>query len=278
MLLEKLSNEAGVSGDEGAIRKIIIPAIKPHVDRVTVDTMGNVYAYKGNAPDMPTVMIAAHMDEVGVIITKINDSGMLKFELVGSFDRRILPGKRVRVGKDKIPGVIGLKAIHFVMLSKMSQSPSLESMAIDVGLKPKGISLGDFAVFDVEFGHLNSDPNDWQKGVVKGKAIDDRAGCAILIELLKHDYAVNIVGVFTVQEELGLRGAVVASQRIEPDIGIALDCTSTDDVPFGQKKGDGYPCLGDGPVLVRMDKSFIADRKLFGRACHDHFDSKSLPS
>lgn len=267
MILEQLSNQMGVSGGEGAIRKLIIPAIKNLVDELTVDTIGNVFATKKAPTDnAPTVMIAAHMDEVGFMITKIASSGMLRFTTVGGFDTRLLPGNSVVVGKDKIPGVIGLGAIHNLQPGQYDQAPSLKSLAIDIGASKKEeaaakVSPGDYATFDTQFEHLNGDSQNTETGIIKGKALDDRLGCAMLIELLKQDYPVNIVGVFTVQEEIGLRGASVAAHKVNPDMAIVLECTTANDMPIRDKE-IGYPRLGDGPCLTIMDRSFIASQAL----------------
>lgn len=268
MLLEQLSNAAGASGNENAIRSLIIPAVKPNVDQVTVDTMGNVYAAKkGSGESGLTVMLAAHMDEVAFMITRITSAGLLKFEPVGGFDPRVLPGKTVRVGKNGVPGVIGVKAIHNLAPAERNKAPDIESLLIDIGATKKDeaaakVSVGDYAVFDTCFGHLNSDPADDRAGVVKGKALDDRAGCAMMIELLRQAYPVNVVGAFTVQEEVGARGAQIAAHKIAPDLAIVLECTMADDLPVKDGVEIHYPRLGEGPVITLMDKTFIANRKL----------------
>lgn len=267
MLLEALSNACGPSGYEGPIRQLLIPAVKDHVDEVQVDTMGNVYATKRATGETDfTVMVTAHMDEVGFLITKITSDGMLKFDPVGGFDPRILPGKSLLVGKDNIPGVIGLEAIHHVPREQMYKAPGLEAMVIDIGATSKDsaaakVAVGDYATFATRFEHLNPG-DDPQQGVVKGKALDNRAGCAALVEILQERYPVNVVGVFTVQEEVGLRGAQVAAHRLDPDMAIVLECTTADDLPIDPKKPLGYPRMGEGPCLTLMDRSYIVDRRL----------------
>jgi putative aminopeptidase FrvX len=271
VLLEPLSNEVGVSGNEGAIRKIIIPAIKDYVDEVSVDTIGNVYTRKaaknGSAGANLTVMIAAHMDEIGFMITEIMRDGMLRFTTVGGFDLRILPGKTVLVGKDKIPGVIGTEAIHNLEAGQYDKAPGLKALAIDIGANKKEeaqakVSLGDYATFDTRYGHLNSDSDNNEVGIIKGKALDDRAGCTMLIELLKQDHPVDVVGVFTVQEEIGLRGARVAAHKTDPDLAIVLECTTANDLPLEKDEEILYPRLGNGPCVTVMDRSFITNQKL----------------
>ncbi|MFQ5578382.1 MAG: M42 family peptidase, partial [Anaerolineae bacterium] len=138
MLLQTLSNRAGVSGNEGPIRKLLIPAVKDYVDELTVDTMGNVYAVKHGTGDSPlTVMVTAHMDEVGFMITKITAGGLLKFETVGAIDPRILPGQTVRVGPKKLPGVIGAKALHNLSDAERTAAPTAGGLAIDIGAAGK---------------------------------------------------------------------------------------------------------------------------------------------
>lgn len=268
MHLEELSNEAGVSGNEDLIRKIIISALKPIVDDLTVDTMGNVYATKkAQAKTDLTVMITAHMDEVGFMITKVTGDGVLQFATVGGFDARILPGKSLLVGPNKLPGVIGLEAIHHTPDSVRRKVSDINSLVIDIGAPSKEVAsakvaVGDYAVFNTQFGHLNTDPDNSEQGVVKGKALDNRVGCAMLIEMLKSDYPIDVVGVFTVQEEVGLRGAQVAAHRLSPTLAVVLECTTADDLPPATKEEISYPRLGAGPCLTLMDRSYIPNRRL----------------
>jgi endoglucanase len=268
VLLAELSNAAGASGNENAVRKLIIPAIKDHVDNLSVDTIGNVYAAKkGTRQTNITAMVTAHMDEVGFMITKITSNGLLKFKPVGAFDPRLLPGKTVLVGRDRLPGVIGLPAIHNLSAGAQKAAPKVSSLVIDIGANSKDqaaahISLGDYAVFATQYDHLNSDPGNNQAGIVKGKALDNRVGCAMLIELLRQPYPVNLMGIFTVQEEIGGRGAQVAAHRLNPDLAIVLECTTAEDLPVEKGREIHYPRLGDGPCLTIMDRSFIASGKL----------------
>ncbi len=273
MYLKQLSNAFGVSSVEGDVRKIIIEAIKPHADSWQVDTMGNLFVTRQHRAKNSTsplkVMVTAHMDEVGFIISEIKSSGLLKFKPIGGFDRRVLLGKSVVVGPDKIPGVIGLKPIH-LLGSDYNKVGSIDSMYIDVGATSDAncpVSVGQFATFTTQFEYLGGlTRHRKDRGLVKGKALDNRVGCAMLIELLNGDYPVDLTAVFTVQEEIGLRGARVASYRANPAVAFILECTAADDLPRFDDEDDngeeGSLCLGDGPAITLMDRTFIANRSL----------------
>ncbi len=262
MLLEQLSNARGVSGNEAPVRDLLIEAIKAHVSEYRVDHIGNLIAHKkarSARKSAPKVMLAAHMDEVGLIIVHHESNGHLRFRVVGSIDPRVLLSKVVLIGKDKIPGVIGVKPIHLLKKKERDQVIDVEAMTIDIGAKSKedaqgAVKIGDYAAFATEFGAVGD-------GLVKGKALDDRTGCAALVEILKRDYPFDLYGVFTVQEEVGLRGARVAAYAIEPDVAFVLESTVCDDSP---KKKDVSPTtrLGDGPAITLADRSFISDRRL----------------
>lgn len=271
MYLEQLSNAFGVSSVEGDVRKIIVEAVEPYADSWRVDTMGNLFVTrkpKGETGRPLRVMLTAHMDEVGFIISEIKSDGGLKFKPVGGFDRRVLLGKAVVVGPERVPGVVGLKPVHLLNSSERHNVDDIDSMVIDVGANSSSIgkvNVGDFATFATRFGFLGGQPEPGpEQGRVKGKAFDDRAGCAVLLELLKEDYPLELVGVFTVQEEIGLRGARVAGYAVDPDVAFILECTAADDLPRpdDEDKDDGFPRLGQGPALTVMDRSFIADRRL----------------
>lgn len=261
MILEQLSNAAGVAGTEDEVRKIILKAIKPHVDDCRVDTIGNVLALKKGRRGAPAfkVMLAAHMDEVGLMITGHDSSGGLRFRVVGSIDARMLPSKSVLIGPDKIPGVIGIKPVHLLEEDEEMRAIPLEAMLIDIGAKTKeeaegAVPVGQFATFATRFRRLGR--------VVTGKAFDDRAGCAVLIELLQGArFNFDLHAAFTVQEEVGLRGARVAAFAIEPDCAFILEGTICDDLP---KDKDVSPTteMGKGPALSVMDRSMLANRSM----------------
>ena len=238
MYLEQLSNAFGVSSVEGDVRKIIIEAAKPYADEWRVDTMGNLFVTRKNRANGSAsprrVMVTAHMDEVGFMISEIKGDGRLKFKPIGGFDRRVLLGKSVVVGKERVPGVIGLKPIHLLKKGEYDKVSEIDSMYIDIGANSDDgggkVSVGDFATFATQFGYLGGQSRQRQdRGLVKGKAFDNRAGCAVLLELLKGDYPVDFIAVFTVQEEIGLRGARVAAYAANPELAFILECTAADD-------------------------------------------------
>jgi len=265
MILEALSNAFGPSGCEGEVRHVVLDAIAGKVDEVQVDHLGNVIAHQKGI-EYPTfkVMVAAHMDEVGFMITHIDDSGLLHFAKVGGMDDRVLPAKVVRIGSTRIPGVISVKPVHLTDRAERSKVISHENMVIDIGASSKAeaerlVNRGDYAVFDVafeEFGTSGKNP------MVKGKAFDDRAGCAVLIALIERGpYPFDFWPVFTTMEEVGLRGAQVAAYRVTPDAAFALEGTICDDGPR-EKDTSPTTAVGKGPAISPMDRSVIADRRL----------------
>jgi len=263
MLLEKLSNARGVSGDEAEVRDLLIDAVKNHVTEYRVDTIGNLIAFKkakgARARKSIQVMLAAHMDEVGLMVVHHESSGHLRFRKVGGIDDRVLLSKTVLIGKDKIPGVIGVKPIHLLKSSERQQVVDSDAMTIDIGAKSKEeaqglVKVGDYATFATTFSPIGND-------CVKGKALDDRVGCAALVEILKREYPFDVYGVFTAQEEVGARGARVAAYAIEPTYAFALEGTVCDDSP---KQQDVSPVtrVGDGPAITFADNSLLSDRRL----------------
>lgn len=255
--LKELSEARGCPGNETEVREIILDAVRPYVDEHRVDTIGNLITLRKarlQAERAPKkVMVSAHMDEVGLMVTGIEGSGMLKFVSIG-IGPQLLLSKKVLVGEKKLPGVIGSKAIHLTTEEERGQVVKVEQMTIDIGATAKGeaerlVSVGDYATFDTRFVDLGHR--------VRGKAFDDRAGCAVLIELLKADYPCDLYGVFTVQEEVGLRGARVSAYAVEPDAAIALEGTICDEIPRKEDVPTGTR-VGLGPVITYMDRSFIA--------------------
>jgi putative aminopeptidase FrvX len=266
LLLERLSNAFGPPGDEGEVRKLIVEATRPHVAGVQVDTLGNLIARKPGSEFPLKVMLDAHLDEVAFMVTHIEAGGLLRFGAVGGFDPRILPGKRVVVGRDRVPGVIGLKPIHLTTPDERAKVANIQELAIDIGAQDReqacrSVNVGDYATFDTCFGRLGGGLPDERTGRVKGKAFDDRVGCALLVETLKGDYPLEVTAAFTVQEEVGMRGAHVAAYTVEPDLAVVLEGTVADDLPAQEGP---TPCtqLGHGPAITLMDHSFIADRRL----------------
>jgi putative aminopeptidase FrvX len=268
MILKELSEAIGVSGDEGDVRAVVLGALQGHVDEVKVDAMGNALAFKrGTARPSAfksgrrrlRVMLDAHMDEVGLMVVGHNSDGFLQIRTVGGIDLRLLPGTLLRVGPGRMYGVVGIKPIHLLGEEEGDKVPKIEELVVDIGAKNKDDAkrlapLGTTATFATQFRELGP--------TVRGKAFDDRAGCAVLVELLRGErFRFDLHAAFTVQEEVGLRGAQTAAYTIEPDCAFALEGTVADDMP---KDKDVSPTtrLGDGPALTVMDRSFIADRRL----------------
>jgi endoglucanase len=260
MLLKKLTEAIGVSGNEKAVRDIIIKEIGNDCENIAIDRMGNLIALKkGTEGNGKKVMLAAHMDEVGLIVTGITDTGFIKFKPVGGIDARILVSKKVVIGDNRIPGVIGLKAIHLQEPGERKQAVKVKNLYIDIGAKnkedaEKKVNLGDYIGFDsscVEFGN----------NLVKAKALDDRVGCAILIEMLKERYPFDLYACFTVQEEVGLRGAGVAAYTVSPDLALVVEGTTCSDVP-GAEEHEHATTLGHGPAVSIMDRASYSDKGL----------------
>jgi tetrahedral aminopeptidase len=259
--LRTLSEAPGVSGDETAVRRALRPMLADYVDELRVDAMGNLIARRsgtgasGRGPDSPLrVMIAAHMDEVGLMVTGHTGEGALRVETVGGIPSRVLPGLTVSVGKDAVPGVIGIQAIHRTNRNANKTAPAISKLAVDIGATNKEEAervapVGTSIVFATRFTRMGHS--------CKGKAFDDRVGCAALIELLRGEpFPFELYGVFTVQEEVGLRGAQVAAYAIEPDVGIALEGTLADDLPKGELDVSPITELGKGPAITVMDRSY----------------------
>lgn len=262
-LLKKLCAANSVSGDEGSAREIIINEIKPHADDIKIDNLGNVIVFKkGIKPAKNKLMLSAHMDEVGLMVTDITGEGYLKFDEVGGLDRRILPGKRVSIGKDNLPGVIGIKPIHLTKGDESLSIPELSEMYIDIGADSreeaeKYVSLGDSICFDSGFYE-----NEY---TISSKAIDDRFGCLVLIGLIKCDLEYDAYFTFVVQEEVGLRGAKVAAYTVNPDFALVVETTTAADIP--EVDSSKQVCsLGEGAVISVMDRRTIYDKELVSLA------------
>lgn len=259
MLLRELTGLHGVSGDETRVADFIRKQAEGVADEIFTDALGNVIALKQGRRPGTRVMLSAHMDEVGFIITGYGEGGTLSFKTIGGMDERILPGKKVAVGDGCIPGVIGIKPVHLLQREEKSRAVKLKELYIDIGARSreeaeKTVGKGDYAAFlsdYVEFGN----------GLVKAKALDDRIGCWILLEALKNTYAFDVYACFTVQEEVGLRGAEVAAHRVKPEIAIVVEGTTCSDVP-GVEKQDYSTVLGAGPAITFMDRTTYPDRNL----------------
>lgn len=245
--LKILDGEFGVSGSENGIRSLVKKLFSQFCDEVSTDTLGNVIGIKkGKNNNVPSLMIEAHMDELGFMVSSITDEGSIKFVTVGGFDPKVLPGTEVTVwGREKLFGVIGAKPPH--LITDRSKSPKLNELCVDVGF-PKEItaslvSVGDIITINTSYTKLDGD-------FVAARCIDDRGGLAIIMKTLEllsgFELDNDIVAVATVQEEVGLRGARTAAAHIQPGCAIAID------VCHGTSPGvseDAFPC-GKGPVLT----------------------------
>ncbi len=258
-LIEKLSNAFGVSGYEKEVRNVLKEEIRGFVDRTETDSMGNLIALKNMQAKGPKIMLNAHMDEVGLIVDYIDENGFLGFKKVGGIDDRLLAGKRVLLGDKKIPGVIGIKAIHLQTKEEEENSIPSKNLYIDIGAKNKDeaeklVPLGTPVMFKTEFEEISS-------GVYIGKAFDDRLGCALVAELLKESFKNPIIALFSVQEEIGLRGAAIGAYKYTPDISITLEGTISADLP-DVKEHLKCTKLGQGPVITIKDSGTITDNAL----------------
>jgi len=263
-VLEKLSNANGVTGREDEVRDLMKNYLKPYVDEVREDRLGNLIAFKKGNKDAPTVMLAAHMDEVGLMIKNIKKKGFLQFTKIGGIDDRILLAQKVIVHTDKgsLTGVTGSKPVHIQTEAEKKKVIEADRLFIDVGARDKeeaekmGVQVGDVVSFDTKFVRIS-------ENVVLGKAFDDRVGCAMMVETLRRLQKVdcNVYAVGTIQEEVGLRGATIAAFQVAPDVGIVLESTVTGDTP-GVEEGEAPAKMGEGPVLTVADAGLIAHPKV----------------
>jgi putative aminopeptidase FrvX len=246
-----------VSGDEGEVRRIVLEEVKPYADEVKVDALGSVLVRKTGTGKKPLrVLLDAHMDEVGFMIVNDDSDGFFQFETVGGIDPRHLVGKQVIVGRDHTVGVIGAKPIHLTTADERKHTISTDAMRIDLGPEGKA-KVGDRATFATKFKRVGPS--------IMSKAIDDRIGVAILIELLKHaPKNIELCLAFSVQEEVGLRGATVAAHYFNPDLAIAIDSTPARDLPNyeGNENIIYNTKLGFGPAIYIANSSTIDDPRL----------------
>ena len=256
MLMEKLSNTPGVSSFEEPVRNVIRAEIEPYVDEIHVDAIGNLIAHKKGPAGSPKVMFMAHMDEVGMIVRGIRDDGLLALLPLGSVDPRVIDSRIVKVGPNGVPGVIGSKAIHLQSPEDRNTPPSFKMLFVDVGATDKAsaeklASVGDVVWFDSVFRTMGD-------GFYKGKALDDRAGCAAIITALKQGpFPCDFYAVFSAQEECGMRGAGAAAEYVAPDVAVVFEGTTANDV-WDVEPEHTVVRLGDGVVITPADGSNIA--------------------
>ena len=258
-LLEELTNANGVSGNEKEVRELVRKQVAPHADEINVDAMGNMLVIKHAKKNNPLkLMMAAHMDEVGLMIVDEDSDGLYSFVVVGGIDERQLLSKTVNVGDDKIPGIIGSKPIHLAESDELHSIIPVQSMRIDIGPANKSkVKVGDYAAFATKFMHSGDS--------LFAKALDDRLGVAALIEILKivPDH-IEFLAAFTVQEEIGLRGARVAAYGFNPDLAIVIDSTPAFDLPRpDENENTQYNCrLDAGPAIYLSDAGTLSDPRL----------------
>ncbi len=262
--LEKLSNACGITGREEQVRNLMVQLMTPYADEIQVDKMENVIAIKKGKSKAPKIMLAAHMDEVGLMVKTITKDGFLQFSKVGGIDDRILPAQKVTVftKKGQFPGIIGSKPPHIQKEEERKKIITYDDLFIDVGAENKedatnlGFAIGDPIAFDVKYVKLGNDS-------AMGKAFDNRAGCITLVETLKllEQTDCTVCGVGTVQEEVGLRGAATAAFGVDPDLAIVLDVTIAGDVP-GVREFDTSVKMGKGPALTISDSGLITHPKV----------------
>lgn len=260
-MLKDLCLLNGTSGREDAVRNYIIEKIKDNCE-YSVDVLGSVIAFKKGkkAPDKK-VLVAAHTDEVGFIITDITDDGYLRFAPVGGIDAAVVLGRRVDI--NGIKGVVGAKAVHLLSDDEKKNEPAFDKLAIDIGAADKAeaekaVSLGDCAYFA-------SDYCEFGDGFIKSKALDDRIGCMLMIELINSDLEYDTYFCFNVQEEVGLRGSGCSAYAVKPDVAVILESTTAADID-GVTGGDKCCVLGKGPVVSFMDGRTIYDKQIFDLA------------
>lgn len=264
--LEELCTICGVSGDEDAVREYLMEKIGqcPDILEMKTDPLGNLLVHKKgrNTPDQ-TVMLGAHMDEVGLIVTGIRADGTLSIAAVGGVDADVVLGRNVMVGRQKLPGVIGAAPIHLLSGAQRDEKPKMDALYADIGAKDaedakRFVSPGDSIYFMGEYTSLGG-------GRVTAKAIDDRFGCAVMLELLEQELPYDMWFAFFVQEEVGLRGSRAAAYTINPDFALILEATTAADLDG--VTGDAAVCrLGGGPVVSFMDRSTIYDKELYRMA------------
>lgn len=259
--VKKLCSLFGPSGCEDEVRSFIRKEAEPYADEFIEDTAGNLLVFKrGRKQLRKTLMLVAHMDEVGVIVNHISEGGFLGFDFVGGVDRRVVIGKKVYLGDERISGIIGMKPIHQTTKEEREKVPKTDKLYIDIGADSKEAAealapIGTYGCFGGECTELAN-------GFVRMKAIDDRIGCAILLQTIKEDLPVDTWFAFTVQEEVGCRGAFGAAFRIVPQIALIVEGTTAADSP--QSEGAAKVCMpGEGPVIPFMDGGAIYDRQMF---------------
>ena len=273
-LLRSLCECCGTSGRESAVRDLI----RAELDRkgipaewIRTDRLGNLLVHiPGQQSAKRKIMFSAHMDEVALMVTYIYDDGTLAFDTVGGISAAAVIGRQVQVGKDRIPGVIGTKPVHLLSKTERDQPADMHKLFCDIGTGSKEETMQLVRPGDIIY--FCGDLREFGDGSVIGKAIDDRFGCAVLLELIRPDLPYGADFAFLVQEEVGLRGAGVAAAQIDPDIAVIFEATTAADIP-GSDGADRVCELGGGTVISFMDGRTIYDKQLYDfadRLCEEN--------
>ncbi|MHA1314816.1 MAG: M42 family metallopeptidase [Candidatus Helarchaeota archaeon] len=254
--IKSIFEAPGIAGQEQQIRSLLKSSVENLVDEVHVDALGNLLAFKVGVSRKPVIMIAAHMDSIGFMINYIDENGFLRIVPVGGISERILPSSRLliysRKAKTPILGVIGEKAIHLMDSEERKKLSKMEDLFVDIGVNSKEeaekfVSIGDFAIFQQTCEKLLGNR-------IVSKSLDDRVGCIVglkTLEMLKtNEHQADIVMVFTVQEEIGTRGAITSAFKVNPDLAFVLEVNHGVDFPGSKKEKDGDVKLGGGPKIT----------------------------
>jgi len=271
--LKQLCSANAVAGQEDAARDLILARIAGKCE-CSVDSLGNILAFKkGKRRPKHKLLFSAHMDEVGFIITSITPEGLLKFASVGGIDSRVIVGKPVLVGKNHLPGVIGTKAVHLQSKEEKETVLTEDKLTIDIGATSKEdaeklVALGDLVAFDSAFFEMGG-------GLLKAKALDDRAGCALLVDLIESNLIYDCHFAFTVSEEIGAVGSKTAAFATDTEYAIVVETTTAADI--GGVPTEKQVCrLKHGPVVAPMDKGAVYDKELYALAL-EIAKKRSLP-
>lgn len=266
-MLKELTDARGIAGNEYEVRKVFKTYIEPYADELDTDGLGSLIAKKVGKADGPKIMIASHLDEVGFMVTQIDEKGFLRFQTVGGWWAQVMLAQRVTVvtSKGDITGIIGSKPPHVLSAEARKKTYEIKDMFIDIGATSReealewGVKPGDMVVPYFEFTVMKNEK------MLLAKAWDNRIGCAVVIDVLKNlqkeDHPNTLYGVANVQEEVGLRGAKTATHKVKPDIAFALDVGIAGDTP-GITEKEALSKMGKGPQIVIYDASMVAHKGL----------------
>ncbi|MED3622694.1 M42 family metallopeptidase [Neobacillus thermocopriae] len=266
-MLKDLTDAKGIPGNEREVREVMKKYIAPYADEITTDGLGSLIAKKVGKEGGPKVMVAGHLDEVGFMVTQIDDKGFLRFQTVGGWWGQVMLAQRVTVvtRKGDVTGIIGSKPPHILSPEARKKPVEIKDMFIDIGASSReeaeewGVRPGDMVVPYFEFTVMNNEK------MLLAKAWDNRIGCAIAIDVLKQlkdvDHPNVVYGVGTIQEEVGLRGARTAAATIDPDIGFGVDVGIAGDTP-GVSEKEAMSKMGKGPQIILYDASLVSHKGL----------------